>query len=98
ILAHDVTWIWIKGYKEELHKQSHQLAMAAARNISPRLEVLERETNFTQARNDLQSLLKQLSKAEIIRDNENMSVALRTDNRILEFHSRKIMTISEIES
>jgi hypothetical protein len=60
--------------------------------------VLERETNFTQARNDLQSLLKQLSKAEIIRDNENMSVALRTDNRILEFHSRKIMTISEIES
>ncbi|MFZ4730899.1 MAG: RNase H family protein [Pseudanabaena sp.] len=98
ILAHDITWIWIKGYKEELHKQSHQLAMAAARNISPRLEVLESETNFTQARNDLQSLLKQLSKAEIIRDHENMSVALRTDNRILEFHSRKIMTISEIES
>lgn len=98
VVSHDITWIWIKGYKEELHKQSHQLAMAAARNISPRLDVLERETNFTQARNDLQSLLKQLSKAEITRDNENMLVTLQTDDRILEFHSRKIMTIPTTES
>jgi ribonuclease HI len=39
IVSHDIKWTWLKGYTEETHKQAHELAKTAAKNISPRLEI-----------------------------------------------------------
>jgi hypothetical protein len=62
------------------------------------IEILENETNIAEARKDLQHLLKQLSKSEITRDAETITVTLQTGDRIFEFHSRKIAPISLTES
>ena len=98
VANHQLKCNWIKGYTEEMHKQAHELAKTAARHISPRLEILEHETNVAEARKDLQSLLKQLSKAEITKDGETLKVTLQTGDRIFEFHSRKIDPVSSTES
>jgi ribonuclease HI len=98
VINHQLKCNWIKGYIEESHKQAHELAKQASKYVSPHLELFERETNVAEARKDLQILLKQLSKSEIIRDGEAITVTLQTDDHLFEFHSRKTAPMSSTES